>query len=250
MAQSHDQSLCTFITRACDSLLLEIMAQVEVVVSVSEHDRLLSSKRRGGSEPRMVVTSVNVLSNSSSSEEEGEGEVSLIAKSSSSPQREQQVGKCAKKRKLKLWQKLSYGFGHVFNDMCASMWFTYLLVFYHMVVRLDNTYAGLLLLIGQVTDGLATPVIGYLCDKTRCRYGRRKIWHLAGTIMVAASLFFFWHHCLPCKANTSLAGQVAYFSFPIMVFQLGWAAVQISHLSLIPELTECESERVGLNAIR
>ena len=148
-------------------------------------------------------------------------------------------------------RRLAYGVGHVFNDMCASMWFTYLILFYHKVIMLNNAFAGLLLLIGQVTDAVATPIIGYLCDKIHFRYGRRKTWHLVGTIMVASSLFFFWH-CLPCDHNKDLdfGWKVAYFVPFIMIFQVGWACTQISHLALIPELTEDENERVGLNAIR
>lgn len=150
---------------------------------------------------------------------------------------------------LSIPRKLAYGVGHVFNDMCASMWFTYLVLFYHKVVLLGNTYAGMLILIGQVADALATPIIGFLCDKTHVRYGRRKLWHLIGTIMVAVSLFFIWHNCLGCQ-HSRLWIKMVYFSIPIVIFQIGWASVQISHLSLIPELTDDKNERVGLNAIR
>ncbi len=155
--------------------------------------------------------------------------------------------------RLTIPRKLAYGVGHVFNDLCASMWFTYLVLFYHKVVLLGNTYAGLLILIGQVADALATPVIGFLCDTNcdvaLCRYGRRKLWHILGTTMVAVSLFFFWHTCLGCE-NSALAVKMVYFSIFIIIFQVGWASVQISHLSLIPELASDENERVGLNAIR
>ena len=34
---------------------------------------------------------------------------------------------------LRLGQKLGYGLGHVLNDLCASMWFTYLLLYFHQV---------------------------------------------------------------------------------------------------------------------
>lgn len=175
--------------------------------------------------------------------------------------------------RLTIPRKLAYGVGHVFNDLCASMWFTYLVLFYHKVVLLGNTYAGLLILIGQVADALATPVIGFLCDTNcdvaLCRYGRRKLWHILGTTMVAVSLFFFWHTCLGCEnscrlecekcldcekclncENSALAVKMVYFSVFIIIFQVGWASVQISHLSLIPELASDENERVGLNAIR
>lgn len=151
---------------------------------------------------------------------------------------------------LSLFRKFSYGTGHIFNDMCASMWFTYLVLFYHKVVLLDNLYAGLLVLIGQLADAAATPIIGFLCDKTYLPYGRRKLWHLIGTIMVACSLFFFWHTCLFCKDSSPLVWKIVYFSVPIIIFQFGWASVQISHLSLIPELTSSKNERVELNSIR
>lgn len=45
---------------------------------------------------------------------------------------------------------LAYGVGHVLNDVCASMWFTYLLVFFHLVLEFSNSEAGLVLLVGQV----------------------------------------------------------------------------------------------------
>lgn len=45
-------------------------------------------------------------------------------------------------RSLPAFRKLSYAVGHFLNDLCASMWFTYLLVFYHSVLGFQNTNAG------------------------------------------------------------------------------------------------------------
>lgn len=39
-------------------------------------------------------------------------------------------------------RRLSYAVGHFLNDLCASMWFTYLLVFYHSVLGFQSSYAG------------------------------------------------------------------------------------------------------------
>lgn len=107
-------------------------------------------------------------------------------------------------RRVPFRLQLAYGVGHVLNDICASMWFTYLLVFFHLVLLFDNWEAGFLLLVGQVNfiitkvfykniyffllqvaDALATPFVGFHSDKSDnfwlCRYGRRKTWHLLGT---------------------------------------------------------------------
>ena len=150
---------------------------------------------------------------------------------------------------LPLWRRWSYGVGHVLNDLCASMWFSYLLVFYHFVIKFPNATAGLLLLIGQTVDALCTPVIGYFCDKTQCFYGRRKIWHLVGTICVAASFSFIFHVCITCE-DVSVPYLILYYACFIAVFQFGWASTQISHLALIPDLTSNKDEQVGLNSIR
>lgn len=47
-------------------------------------------------------------------------------------------------------QRVAYSLGHVLNDLCASMWFTYLLLFFHKVLQFDNVLSGVIMLIGQV----------------------------------------------------------------------------------------------------
>jgi Na+/melibiose symporter-like transporter len=44
---------------------------------------------------------------------------------------------------------LYYGVGHFYNDLCACMWFTYLLVFFKNVLHMSAARAGLLMLIGS-----------------------------------------------------------------------------------------------------
>ena len=148
------------------------------------------------------------------------------------------------------FRKFAYGVGHVFNDLSISMWFTYLVLFYHRVILLSSTNAGILVLVGQVADAAATPCVGFICDRINVLYGRRKLCHLVGTIMVALSSFFIWYPCLFCNDSTPDGVEVFYFAIPIIVFHIGWAAVQISHLSLIIVLTSDKNERVGLNTIR
>ena len=155
--------------------------------------------------------------------------------------------------KLSFIQRLSYSVGHVFNDLCAAVWFTYLLVFMHYVNGFSSDTSGTLMLVGQIADGLATPFIGVECDRKLnwpiCRYGQRKAWHLFGTICVFVSFPFLFNRCIMCE-DSSEKSQIVYYSAFIIIFQIGWAAVQISHLSLIPDLTPISSERVGLNAFR
>ncbi|XP_061458117.1 major facilitator superfamily domain-containing protein 12 isoform X3 [Rhineura floridana] len=153
---------------------------------------------------------------------------------------------------LPLRARLSYSVGHFLNDLCASMWFTYLLVYFHSVLGYSTSHAGALLLAGQVADGFCTPLVGYEADQGRgCgRYGRRKSWHLAGTVCVLLSFPFIFSPCLGCSENTPQWAALIYFIPFVAIFQFGWAATQISHLSLIPELVTSDHDKVELTAFR
>ncbi|XP_034938235.1 major facilitator superfamily domain-containing protein 12-like isoform X2 [Chelonus insularis] len=156
-------------------------------------------------------------------------------------------------QRLSTKQKWAFGVGHVLNDICASMWFTYLIVFFHFVLGFDPVSSGIVLLIGQVADAFSTPFIGLQSDKDDdfwlCKYGKRKTWHLIGTICVIVSFPFIFSPCINCN-HTHKWAQLVYYSAFIIIFQFGWAAVQISHLSLIPDLTPTEHERTELTVIR
>ncbi len=155
-----------------------------------------------------------------------------------------------KTKKLPLVRKVAYGFGHVFNDLCVGLWISYLIVFYYYVIGLSYVHAGILYLCGQVADAAFTPFIGYFCDRTYVKfYGRRKLWHLMGTVIVAALYIIYWYKCINCEHASAIV-KVVYYAIPIIVIQFGWTSVQISHLALIPELTEDKDERMELNVIR
>lgn len=49
---------------------------------------------------------------------------------------------------LSINQKIFYGLGHVFNDITATIWFSYTLVFLQKVVGMSSTMAGFFLFFG------------------------------------------------------------------------------------------------------
>ncbi|XP_012228674.2 major facilitator superfamily domain-containing protein 12-like [Linepithema humile] len=137
--------------------------------------------------------------------------------------------------------KFAYALGHVFNDLTAAMWFSYTLIYLQRVALLEPIVAGALLLLGQVIDAIMTPVFGFLVD----RYCKKKIWHVVGSTMVTLSFPIIFGGF----ANSSTTAMFLYVT-SITIFQTGWAAVQISHLSMIPSLTNSLLARADLTAIR
>ncbi|EFN71460.1 Uncharacterized MFS-type transporter C19orf28 [Camponotus floridanus] len=138
--------------------------------------------------------------------------------------------------------KLAYALGHVFNDLAAAMWFSYTLIYLQRVTLLEPVVAGALLLLGQIIDAIATPVFGFLVD----RYCKKKFWHVFGSIMVTLSFPVIFGDF----AHSSSTMSMFLYITSITIFQTGWAAVQISHLSMIPSLTNSLLARADLTAIR
>lgn len=64
---------------------------------------------------------------------------------------------------------LGYGVGHFINDLVAACWFNYLFFFLKRVVK--TPAAASALLAGQIADGVATPLVGYLSDRMKTKYG-------------------------------------------------------------------------------
>lgn len=143
---------------------------------------------------------------------------------------------------LSVLAKVGYGLGHVHNDLCATVWFSYTLLYLKDVLMMPGE-AGSFMTIGQIADAIFTALIGFLSD----RYGTKRIWHIVGTTIVAVSfpmLFILRRDVIPYWGN------LFYFSLFITLFQCGWATIQISHLAILPELATTQTDRSELNSAR
>merc|ERR1712227_48111 len=89
--------------------------------------------------------------------------------------------------------------------MCASMWFSYALTFFHKVVRFSDGWAGNLVLLGQVVNAVCTPLVGFVMDRCGgfCKYTKRKSWHLIGRFIHSTP-----HSSVTTISNTSRANHL------------------------------------------
>jgi len=144
----------------------------------------------------------------------------------------------------------SYSIGHFQNDICASCWFNFMTYYLLYIREMDETEAGFVLLAGQIADALATPVIGVLSDRTETKIGKRTPWYIAGTILalVSFTLIFQSDYILP--DDVSHSAKLAYFIINPSIFNIGWAAVQVSHMSLLPSISLSKKKQDKMTRMR
>jgi len=140
-------------------------------------------------------------------------------------------------------QMRAYKSGHFNNDLCASMWFIYLTYYLTYVVGLDSQVVAGALLSGQITDGITTPIVGTLSDKVNCPCGKRMGWYIFGSLLVvpAFSGIFVDFGFLKNATNQKFV-NTWYLVLPA-IFNIGWAAVQISTMAIVPSLTYSQRRR-------
>lgn len=139
-------------------------------------------------------------------------------------------------------QNFCYGLGHIYNDLCATMWFSYTLFYLQVVQQINSKTAGLLLMLGQIIDALSTPLVGWAIDYI----GHKQRWHLFGTLCV--SIGFSLIFSLKTTQIDSLT--IWYYCSVIGLFQIGWAIVQISHLAIIPDIARNHDQSSNLTIFR
>ena len=72
----------------------------------------------------------------------------------------------------------------------------------------------------------------------------------SGTVSVLCSFPVLFTRFVSLDGKPLELPSLVHCSIVIAIFQFGWAATQVSHLALIPQLTSVESERVELSALR
>ena len=93
---------------------------------------------------------------------------------------------------LNLKTKLGYGVGEISKEIPGSILVFFLLFFFTDVVGLSPGLAGSVLLVGKVWDAINDPLVGWLSDRTRSRWGRRFPWMLVGAVPLGVSFWMLW----------------------------------------------------------
>ena len=84
-------------------------------------------------------------------------------------------------RPLPLSAKLLYGVGEMPITVLMVISGLFMLFFYNSVMGLPPLWVGVGLSFSLVLDAMLDPFIGHISDRTRHRFGRRHIYHAAGS---------------------------------------------------------------------
>lgn len=118
------------------------------------------------------------------------------------------------------------------------------LFYYVDVKRLSPTWAAAVMAGYAVYNALNNPLIGYLSDRTRTRWGRRIPFILFGTLPYA--LFFALLFTAPFDGVTQPVPLLLYFIAGLFLFETLATVVQTAYYALLPEMFHDYHERTDV----
>ena len=137
--------------------------------------------------------------------------------------------------------KVVYGMGALVNNLLAAA-IGGMIIVLNLGLGLNPALVGLLAALPRLTDALTDPLMGYISDNTRTRWGRRRPYIFAGAIAVGVIFALLWQ--LPEGKSESF-----YFWFFLVgsfFFYLAYTMFATPWVALGYELTPDYHERTRL----
>ena len=142
-------------------------------------------------------------------------------------------------------QKLIYGLGAFVNNLLAAA-IGGMVIVLNLGLGMNPALVGLVSALPRLTDAITDPLMGYISDTTRSRWGRRRPYIFVGAILVGIIYALLWQ--LP--ADKSEAFYFWYFLSGSLIFYLAYTMFATPWVALGYELTPDYHERTRLMGVQ
>jgi len=146
--------------------------------------------------------------------------------------------------KVPFSQKVAYGLGSIVNNLLGSV-IGYMSIVLTVGLGINPALVGLLQAIPRFTDAFTDPIMGYISDNTKTKYGRRRPYIFVGAILTGITFAIMWQ--LP--AGFSEMFYFWFFLIGSIVFYLFYTMFATPYVALGYELSQDYHERTRVLAV-
>jgi GPH family glycoside/pentoside/hexuronide:cation symporter len=139
-----------------------------------------------------------------------------------------------------------YGSGDLGFSLTSTIVVAWFAIFLTDVVGVRPAIAGIAIFVGRFWDWINDPIFGYISDRTRTRWGRRRPFLLFGPIPFAIAFTLMWWRP-PIQNDIAL---VAYYAFVYVLYDAAATMIYMPYFALTPELTSDYDERTSITSVR
>ncbi|TDF39860.1 MFS transporter [Alteromonadaceae bacterium M269] len=147
--------------------------------------------------------------------------------------------------KIPFIKKVTYGFGAIVNNMLAAA-ISGMMIVLNLGLGMNPALVGLISALPRLTDALTDPLMGYISDHTKSKWGRRRPYIFGGAIAAGVVFALLW------QAPTGQSDNFYFWFFLIgsFVFYLAYTIFATPWVALGYELTPDYHERTRLMGVQ
>jgi GPH family glycoside/pentoside/hexuronide:cation symporter len=144
------------------------------------------------------------------------------------------------------FKTFNYAIGMFGTSIPINLLKTYAAIFYVDRLGLTTPQFALILFVYTFIDVLDNPVYGFLSDRTRTKWGRRRPWLVIGTPLLVLGLIAFYSTPEFLAGQSLLAYAMLFYIFTGTVDSV----INANYGALFPELFTDDASRARANAMR
>lgn len=141
-------------------------------------------------------------------------------------------------------QKVAFGSGHLANQLFPAALGVFMIILV-LALKMDPFLAGLLAALPRLLDALTDPLMGYISDNTKSKWGRRKPYIFLGAVITGVTFVFMWQ-LYPENGQTY---NFYFFLIMSIVFYIGYTIFATPLIGLGYEMTPDYNERTRLMGV-
>ena len=145
--------------------------------------------------------------------------------------------------KVPLGQKIAFGLGMLANQMFPAALGIFIVILIESL-GFPGWMLGIIYFVPKLFDAITDPIMGFITDNTKSKWGRRRHYVLIGAIIMGLSFAFMWQ----LYAADSVNYNFYYFLIWSLVFYLGLTIFSVPYVAMGYEMSDDFHERTEIMA--
>tara|TARA_B110000977_G_scaffold41075_1_gene55281 strand:+ start:10 stop:1452 length:1443 start_codon:yes stop_codon:yes gene_type:complete len=141
-------------------------------------------------------------------------------------------------------QKIAFGFGMLANQMFPAVISIFIVVLVQNL-GFPGWMWGVVSLAPRIFDSITDPIMGFISDNTKSKWGRRRQYVLIGALIMGVSFIIMWQLFL----DNGVDYNFVYFLMWSLVFYLGLTIFGVPYVAMGYEMSDDFHERTHIMAV-
>lgn len=150
----------------------------------------------------------------------------------------------SERNKVPMGQKVAFGLGMLANQLFPAVLGIFIVILIDKL-GFPGWMLSIIYFIPKLFDAITDPIMGFITDNTKSKWGRRRQYVIVGGILTGISFAFMWQ----LYPENSVNYNFTYFLLVSLVFYLGITIFSVPYVAMGYEMSDDFHERTSIMAV-